>query len=257
MAAPYIGDLDFSGLFFTPMQQKSGKKSVDLYRSAAPVAPSNRVKFQLCRDETEPTIAKWNLDGVRDDSDPTRRKFEVRVTDPAAIAALKAFDEAVVQHAQQHSKEWFKKELTLPEVKARYKELLIHDVDDDTYSIKFKVKCLGAAVPTKILRLVGDGEYVESDEADLTRHSEVVPILQTFGVWFLGDAQFGVSFFADKLLVRPHQVADAIEDFALSRPFKRQKPQPQAEEEAPVSSTEAGAVAVKLVDDDDDGETAM
>lgn len=244
-AIAFVADIDFSRLFFSSPTTSGGRKTVDLFADRARGAmPSNRVRFQAAADETKPLLAKYGLDAVRDtDHDPTRRKLLTVVHDDAAVKAFQALDEVIVAYATEHSREWFKKELSAEQVRARFKPTVERKEDDWTF--KFAVKCTGNKVPTTILRLTDDDGYCASTEADLTRGSEVVPIVSTFGVWFT-ETQFGCAFQADKLLVRTKPPVEAVEEFRTSKVLVKRKREDDDEEEAKAAAEDEAKTAAAL-----------
>ena len=87
------------------------------------------------------------------------------------------------------------------------KPVLAHERDDETlpYLVKFKVKCTGAAVPTKIFRITEPGTVVRANEDVLSeRGTRVVPVVSAYGLWFMaGGAAFGLCLQAERMLVDP------------------------------------------------------
>jgi hypothetical protein len=235
---PFVGDLNLSKVHLTPMvMEASGRKKVDIYMDASSTQSSNRLQFQLCPDEEDAMVTRYGLDKVRDDDrDPTRRGLVCVVSNEAAIKALTALDDAVVAYAVANSKDLFKKVLTEEQVRLRYKPVIAHEKDDESlpYLIKFKVKCTGAAVPTKIFRITGPGTSVRANEDALTnRGSRIVPIVSAYGLWFMaGDAQFGLSFQAEKMLVDPAEGPSEVADFVTKRPLVIEKADKDEDHEA-------------------------
>ena len=244
---PFIGDLDLSKVHLTPMvTEASGRKKVDIYMDASSTKSSNRLNFQLCPDEDDAMTTRYGLDKVRDDDkDPTRRGLLCIVSNEAAIRSLKALDGAVVAYAVANSKELFKKVLTEEQILLRYKPIIAHEKDDENlpYVTKFKIKCTGAVVPTKIFRITGPGTSVRSNEEALTHSgSRVVPVVSAYALWFMaGDAQFGFSFQAENMLVDPASGPSDMAAFVTKRPMTVEKE---------VEEPEVKRVKVELVDDD-------
>ena len=102
-------------------------------------------------------------------------------------------------------------------------------------------------MPTKILRLTGPGTSVRANEDALAHGgSRVVPVVSAYGLWFMaGDAQFGLSFQAENMLVDPADGPSETSAFVTKRPIVVEK------EEEP----DAKRSKIELVDED--AETAM
>lgn len=223
MQTPIVGDCDFTRICALPMTKNNGKKRVDLFMDDTSTAPANKIKFQLCVDETKPVLTKYGLDQVRDDGDPTRRGQVVIIDDPKDQDSLVKFDDRIVQLGVQNSKDWFGKTLTEEQVRLRYKNTITRDSDDAESLFKFKVKCTGAAWPTKILRRSGSDSLAPANESALAaKGAKIVAILSAYGIYFIsGDAQFGVSFQAEHILVVEEGTAsNEVSAFSLSKSFR-------------------------------------
>ena len=68
----YVGDVDFSTLYFAPVVTEKNRKSVFVYYNNKNTTWGNRIAFQLCEDEDSPVIAKFGLQDPQEDQDPTR-----------------------------------------------------------------------------------------------------------------------------------------------------------------------------------------
>lgn len=258
MPYPFVGDLDLSKIHFQPLTSKEGRKQVELFLDASSTQNSNRIKFQMCPDQTQPLFTRYGLDQVRDDGDPTRRGLTIMVRHKRTIASLLAMENAIVAAAVAKSKDWFKKELTEEQVRLRFKSILSpHPEDEETFLMKIKVKCKGSKVPTKILRKVSDRQVRHSDEEDLAaRGAQVVPLLSTYSLWFMaGDAQFGVSFQAEEIMVTPGDAPSEVSNFTLSEHMEVVKTE---EDTAPEEEEEPSAKRIKTVElEEAEEESAM
>lgn len=247
MPYPYVGSLNLSKIHFAPLTNANGRKQVELFLDASSTLGSNKIKFQLCPDEKEPILTRYSLDSVREDSDPTRRGLTVILRNPATIAALQAMEAAIVDMAVASSKEWFKKELTRDQVLLRFKPILAEHPDEPgTFLMKLKVKCRGAKVPTKFLRLVDGSQLKSSNEDDLSaRGALVVPLISTYSLWFMaGDAQFGASFQAEEMIVTPGDAPSETSNFTLTKTMEVVK--------GDEDDKEGGAAAAAPTGDGDD-----
>ena len=216
MPAQYIGDMDFSRLHFSQLIVENQRKRVDIFLT--PDTNRRGFQFQLCKDEDSPVETRYNLDTPPEGGDPTRRGLSVKVEEAAARAQLREIDAQVLKAAAANSKEWFKRELTVDQLKLNYKFTVPED-DDAPSLMKFKIKCSGAKVPTKILRRVSDTQVLATTEKDLeAQGATIVPIVSTIGLWFMAGGMFGITFQAeDVLVVSTGKPATAVSNFALKR----------------------------------------
>lgn len=244
---PFVADVDMSKVHILPMVQDKDRKKVDIYRDASSTTNYNRLEFQLCASEEEPLTTRFRLDDPQD-KDPTRRGLSCIVEDAKVIAALKTLDERIVAYAVANSKELFKRVLSEEAVRTKYKPLVAHEKDDPELPMltKFKVKCTGSRVPTRILRLTGPGKVARATEDSIgNRGSKVVPVVSVLGLWFFaGDAQFGATVQAERLIVTPVEARDELADFTLKHKLV-------VDEEAPVA---AGGDDMVLLEE---GDSAM
>lgn len=263
---PILSHLDLSKVHFMPMTQKEGTKSVQVFLNSSSTAANNRIKFQLCPNEESPVKTTFPLDQVRSDSggDGLRRGLVVTLTDPAVIKSLQAFDESIVNAALANSKEWFKKEFTREQIEARYKPILTPGKEEGEHIMKFKVKMPGSQVPTKCFKLNKANMTVTAtnpETAFCNKGSEVIPILSAYALYFLaGDAQFGVSFQAEKIVVDPAEARDDMDDFTFSRTIKTSRPD-SAEGAADAGAADGGdeepsskRIRVELLGEGGDGD---
>lgn len=220
MPYPFVGDLDLANVHIAPLVQKEGKKHVEVFLDSSSTLSSNHIKFQLCPDEREPIETRYALDQPHmDNGDGTRRGLTLIIRNKKAIVALKALEDTIVKHAVAKSKEFFKKELEERTVRDRFKSILTpHPDDSEAFYMKIKVKCTGAKVPTKIKRKISETQVKSSNEHDLSAPGAlVVPLVSAYSLYFMaGDAQFGLSFQAEELMVTPGAARDEMSNFALT-----------------------------------------
>lgn len=224
---PFIGDIDLSKVHCKDIDYDGTKKRVEIFADASSLTGRNKIWVQLCRDEDSALETRYGLDPVKEDQkDKTRRGLAVRITDPATIAACRAFDEAIIKAATENSEKWFKRVLTEEQVRCNYKPLLYTPNNDPegTYCMKFKIKCPGSAVPTRIGQVFAQNKSKPCDETRLeTMGAKVVPIVSAHSIWFMGAAgrDFGVSFQAEELLITTLPAArGALSNFILKRPIE-------------------------------------
>lgn len=233
----FIGEIDFSNLYFAPVETVKNRKSVNVYCNNKNTTWSNRIAFQLAEDEETPVIAKYNLDTPQDGEDPTRLNLTVLLnatTHKAAIDKLMDIDKIVKAEAFKKCREWWKKDLEEAAVGFKHKPLIVWDEARDAYAVKFKVLVQHPnpepgkkySKPSVIYRLTDDDQVVRSDSSILTEGSEITPSVSSVGVWFLGENQFGMSLKADVLLVKPKLVPNPIETLTLKRKYTEAAPTP-------------------------------
>lgn len=229
MATKYIADVDVSGIYFTPMMVERGRKSVNTYMDSKNTSYANRMCFQLCEDEDSPLVAKFKVDST-EEGDPTRLNV-VAFADPvrhkATVDKLSEIDRIVKETAVVKSKEWWKKELTKDQVEAKYNNPLVKwDEENGKYVVKFKIivpppvpeQGKKYSKPTPIYN-ISSGDAVVSTYSIIGKGCELTPSVSTMGVWFLGDASFGVSLKADCLLCKPLIVPSPLESMHTKRKY--------------------------------------
>ena len=216
MPAKYIGDMDFTHLHFSQLIVENQRKRVDIFIN--PETNRRGFQFQLCKDEDSPVTTRYNLDTPPEGGDPTRRGLSVIVDDPVARAKLREIDAAVLNMAAANSKEWFKRELTIDQLKLNYKFTVPEDEEAQPL-MKFKVKGAGSKVPTKMLRRISDAQVTSTTEKDLEdQGAQIVPIVSTIGLWFMAGGMFGITFQAEDILViNPGKAATPVSNFSLKR----------------------------------------
>jgi len=265
-----VNDVNFGKVFFAPVSMsKDGKKSViEIFRDENQ-SKYNRLQFQLCPDVQLPLEAPFGLDQLRDDASGDRRGLMLKVTDSQTVEAMQLLDENLVSTAIERSKEWFKKPLERASVEARHMPIIKQKEKggEEMNAIKIMIKTGSSAVPTKLDLLEPNG-YVRKNGAtieDLVKPGAlVVPIVSTYSPWFMGGgSSFGISFQAEKLLVKPCQDAEETTDFVSSVPLKVRKTCEEQMSTAVVRSPSStashdGTAAVKLEgENEDDDERAM
>lgn len=259
----HISEFDPNSITFGTVDAvgiKKDKVKVDVFRDSSSTVASNRFnRFNLCRDASEPMIARYSLDSIRDDTIyPDRRGLTITVSDSVTRAALEAIDEVVIKKAVECSKEWFGKAgkplaqpLSEAVVRDRYQPLIyFKDDGDDEKVVKIKVKT-GGQIPTA-MHLNDDGRFrkLGATAEHLTRGSGVVPVVSmSYGIWIIPGGKFGLSMFAEEMLVTPGgDVSNDLSHFASSKPIAvHPPPTPQ-----PVVVVNYERMPVVKDDDDDD-----
>ena len=110
----------------------------------------------------------------------------------------------------QCSKEWFKKEIKDEGVmRDRYWPILTKYRDNENYMMKIKIKTPGPGsrmIPTALHLRKESGEYVKDGATldDINSGAMVSAIVSmSYGIHIAGTGNFGVSIWADELIVRP------------------------------------------------------
>ena len=244
----YIGDVDFSPLYFAPVVAEKSRKSVSVYYNNKNTTWANRMAFQLCEDEDSPVIAKYGLSDPQEDQDPTRLNLTVLLdstTHKSVIDKLHEVDKIVKGEACKKTKEGWKKEHKPEVIDLMHKGVIDWDNERECYRVKVKVivphpkpeSGKKYSKPTVIYRLTESGDVVKADHTILTQGAQLVPSVSSVGVWFLGDNAFGVSLKADIILCKPVVIPTPLEQLKLKRKYKEIEPEPEAStSEAPVKA---------------------
>lgn len=205
----FIGDIDFSNVSFGQLDTRKLPK-VDIFRDAGQTRKFTRLA--LCREsELNPMRLRFNgLDDVKEDGHEDRRGLAIVVEDPDVIRSLHSLDEAVLKQAMACSKEWFKKEIKEESVmRDRYLPILSKYRDDDHYMMKIKIKAHAPGsrmIPTDLHLRKDDGEYIlgGASLSDINKGALVSPIVSlSYGIYIAGTGSFGVTVWADEIIVRP------------------------------------------------------
>ena len=261
----YLGDVDFSTLYFAPVVTEKSRKSVSVYYNNKNTTWANRMAFQLCEDEDSPVIAKFGLQDAKDDQDPTRLNLTVLLDSTvhkAVIDKLHEVDKIVKAEACKKTKEWWKKDHKPEVIDLMHKGLIEWDHERECYKVKVKVIVQHPkpepgkkySKPTVIYRLNEDGNVVKSDHTILGQGAQLVPSVSSVGVWFLGDNAFGISLKADTIFCKPVVIPTPLEQLKLKRKYKEVAPEPEvdpSESTTKVAKVEEGEGAeVTLADED-------
>ena len=211
--------------FMPPSVDSKGKTSVDVYWSADSIAKSNRLKFTAA-NEKMPMRALFALDSVREDAaTPLRRTQKVLVEDPEVLAQLQTLDETIIEAAVKNAVQWFKKPLDRATLVSRYNPVISQDGDKHVF--KFKVKCPGHEVATK-MHLCPDFttpplsiHLNRCDIADLKPNALIIPNVSTLGLYFIPGpmGMWGMTFNCDELILNKACAPPPLANFKMSTPF--------------------------------------
>ena len=254
MAYPYIGTIDFSQIRFGAMQTgRDNRKSVEMFADDSSSAKTNYFKCQLCPDDESPVSTRYPLDRPPEGAvDKSRRGQSVRLPDETA-EAVKRLEATIIAAGAARSKEWFKEELSVAQVRDKFQSIAVQE--NDKYNLKFKIKCAEAIVPTKVrcVRRLHDNTFTlhYSDEREFERAGAlVVPLLSSFGLWFMGSGthmRFGIVLQAEDIIVEAGPPTDELYRYSgLKRTYRHmsdgaqtsQAPNGEDEEDSPRSTHE-------------------
>lgn len=223
--APYIGNLSMDDLQFSKMYMQDNKFKVDISLKGS------KFEFNLCSDFQKAYQTRFSLDGLRDDSDNSRRGQVIMLQEPKTVEVLKALDERIMDMAVKNGAEWFKSKTPLSEqtIRDRYQRVVFKiKEEDDAECMKFKVKMDNSKVPTKLhlSNHTEEGCNIEEDRGrvqDLERRGcKIAPVLTSVSLWFIGGkdpAKYGISFQAEELILVPAE-AKPLARFYSKLPYK-------------------------------------
>ena len=249
----YIGDIDFSNVHFCAPLEEKRRKRVPMYWDNTSTAYVNRIAVQLCKDESNALKAKYHLDEVQDDGDPTRRSFCVLLDNMEDVKKLQSFDERIIQEAVKESKTWWKKTIPEEQIRFMYHKMVQYDEEKNEYTFRFKVKVNHPnpepgktySRPTPIYLKSSGDKAPRGDLHHLRAGCMVTPKVSTSGVWFMGDSKFGLAWVADVMMVEPMEYQKPIDELQLTKKYEE-------DDTAPSASTD-GEPPLKKTKTDDDG----
>ena len=205
-----------------------GQKMINLSYDETSTAWSQRIIFQVCKNETEALRAPYGLSKPREGlgaQDATKRNLELVIENDDVIKKLKEIDNHVMKYVHANSKSIFRKELSMNEIEAKYKPILKTKEAKDGYEgyryIIVKTKC-PPETPPEIKLIQQDQPSMKNGSIeDITPGSKVVPIIRLLFIWFMSDS-FGVTPQADKYLVIPGRKRKFLDDFILENTYEEQ-----------------------------------
>ena len=161
-------------------------------------------------------VAKFGVsDAPEQNPSSTRRNLDLSVTDAGMIAFFKAIDRNNCTAAATHSKSTFNKEY---DADMLYETIYLKTLKDEDkrYEPLLRTKVVvggDARNRTKIYVVTGTdpdtGEDIFEDGSyeDITKYSQVVPIVDFRGLWF-ASRQFGMTVIINTLMVWPSAKED-------------------------------------------------
>jgi len=218
-AVEFVGDIDLQSIVFKQLVVVDKRMSVDVCREDK-AGTRRPFMFNLCAEALDASVlVPYGLDKPQENNDGSRRSLLVKLDDERVIKVLSDLDELVVTTAVTNSKDWFKKAMSIEEVRARYKPLVFKKNDDnENMNMRFKVKC--TKNPTRLHLLLETGDIVKEGATidHINRGSRVVPILSVYGVWFM-PKEFGLGIQAEEIIVTPGSVEPELSMFQFKRPI--------------------------------------
>jgi hypothetical protein len=165
-------------------------------------------------------------DGIKDDSAPTatpsgRKNLELAVASEGMQRWGAQVDAAMIGWVTANSMNLFKKEMKQPTVEALYRTLLAQP-NNPSYSPLLRIKVNdGGKQATQVKVVVDEGDsargrplrWRKGTLADISPQSEVIPIVEAVGLWFVSKG-CGMTLVATDLLVFPATARGGF-DFAL------------------------------------------
>lgn len=208
-------------MFQEPTFGQKGQKMVDLSYDASSKTWSQRVIFQVCKNETEALVAPFGLSKPRDGQDASKRNLELMVVNQTTIDKFNEIDAHIQDYAFKNSKSLFRKELSKTEIEAKYKSILKWKEPREGYEgyhyIIVKTKCPPEKTPP--IKVVEEGSKMRDGSIDdLTAQCKIVPIVRLLYIWFMTDS-FGVTPQADRFIVFPGPKRAFLDDFILENDY--------------------------------------
>ena len=211
-----------------PTNNKSGGKVVQVTTLPGSFEVKDRLRFQMSEDEkTNLQHAVWGLSVPLPQQScvcfsarmpPTPPPREVTIESPKLLEFLTKLDERNVKVAHAKSEEWFKKQLTVEQIKNMYVPLVKQPYKEDSKPlVRVKVKC--AEYATNIFSVKTDATplvYTKSNHEELTKGAKCLIMCETVGLWFM-SRQFGMSLTATDIIVWPNRRPTGIQAFTLTK----------------------------------------
>ena len=222
MTTVLVKDFNKTDIHFHPVTfNDRGAKVVNISYDKNSTSAQHRIKLQVSTDK-EPLYSLWKLSEPRNGEDGKRRNFELKLENEEILQKLKEFDQYVIDYACEHAREWFKKDLKREQIEAKYNYIVKEPNDDKNrhcHTMIIKINCPPTDNVTPIKKILDDNLTLEDGSIDdLTQNAEVIPVIRTSGVWFMSD-QFGISFSAHKLIVKPSIPKAFVDDFILEKSY--------------------------------------
>jgi hypothetical protein len=160
-----------------------------------------------------------------------RRGLVIKVVDQEVSSALHKLDERILQEAM---------------IKSRYKPIIYKDKPTDDFEvIKIKVKTGNSEFKTQLHLKDADGKHRKNAgrPEDIGSNCEVVPIVSaSYGIWFFGGSQFGLSFQAEEMIISPNPTEEEdLSHFGSSVPLEM------------ADSPRKDEIDVKIIGEEDEG----
>lgn len=162
--------------------------------------------------------------GVQDnleDTSSTRKNLELSITNAGFQAWASTLDAQNIKWVTDNSMAVFKKEMKQATVEALYRSMLTPHKGDYPPLLRVKVNASGRqATQVFVVEDEGNGstplKYRPGTVDDVSPHSEVLPIVEVVGLWFIAKG-FGMTLLATDLLVFPAPKRGGFH-FALPQP---------------------------------------
>jgi hypothetical protein len=207
-------------MFQEPTYGQKGQKMIDISFDQTSKAWSQRVIFQVCKNESEALRAPFGLSKPRDGEDTSKRSVELILENEDVITKIRGIDDHIKDYALKNSKALFRKELSASDIENKYKSILKYrepkEGREGYYYIMVKTKS-APEKPTPV-KVIEKNSSREGTVDDMNYGCKVVPIIRLLFIWFMSDS-FGVSPQADRLLVFPGPKRSFLDDFILTKDY--------------------------------------
>lgn len=162
--------------------------------------------------------------GVQDnleDTSSSRKNLELSISNTGFQSWASALDAQNIKWVTENSQAVFKKDMKHATVEALYRSMLTPQKGDYAPLLRVKVNASGRqATQVFVVEDEGDGnmplKYRPGTVDDVSPHSEVLPIVEVVGLWFIAKG-FGMTLLATDLLVFPAPKRGGFH-FALPQP---------------------------------------
>ena len=187
---------------------------------------NTRICLQFGKDQDNMLTSQYGVSVPLQGQDPTKLNLDI-VPDAALEASMRALDAAVVDYCSKHSEELFKSKTLLkqhcPILKDKTAEgggvslrvKVVVEADKPTTGT-FPVTTESKAPKLTEVRSLNEEKtkIKKCDHRAVIRDSEVIVVAKTPGIWY-NASQFGVSFTADSIIVKPPSTKQGLGVFNL------------------------------------------
>ncbi|MBO74403.1 MAG: hypothetical protein CMD33_03925 [Flavobacteriales bacterium] len=195
---PMFSEVDITKFVYQPPKRNSNGGFNAYIDTSDTVKYSPKFQLSEC-------LAKFGISDPMENS--TRRNMEISIADPSVQEFFEALDNQNIRHASEHSKEFFKKDLTVEVLKMTLHRPTLAPHSEGIYDPLLRLKIIPTGRnKTKIYVVTGENEnglvYEEGEISDVTPRSKVVPVVKLGGMWYVSK-MFGMTVICTDLIVFP------------------------------------------------------